>query len=270
MKLPRFSSLVLLAGALPVGAEVFVSETFNYPDDNLTAASSDVWSAHSGPGSNPVQVADGQVILTSGAGSREDVNRPLGESFTGGVLFAGFDLSLSTPPDSGNAYFLHFRDAGTGFRARVYIAEPDLLVEAPVLLKGEPGVLNAGAFRLGLSNALGDNAAGLPLTPNLLANTTYRVVVAYDLDTRTSRLWVNSTDESSPTLTASDNASALTISTIALRQGGSGSPAVTYSGLALDNLFVADTFMQAVPEPGGGALALLGGGLLFLLRRRAA
>lgn len=269
MNLLRLPSLALAVGVLPAGAEVFVSELFEYPNGSLTAASGGLWDAHSGANSNPVQVVDGQVLLSSGAGSREDVNRGLGQSFNGGKLFAGFDLSLSTPPASGNAYFLHFRDNGTGFRARVYIAEPEISVEAPVNLHSEPGVLNAGGFRLGLSNGLGDNALGIPLTQNLMANTTYRVVVGYDLDTRTSRLWVNSADEANPTLAAADTATAVNIATIALRQGGSGNPAVTYSGLAIDNLFVADTFMQAVPEPAGATLALLGGGLLWLLRRRA-
>ena len=52
-------------------------EDFSYADGNLVGNGG--WAAHSGAGNSPVQVSGGQITLNQGSGSREDVNRSIGE-----------------------------------------------------------------------------------------------------------------------------------------------------------------------------------------------
>lgn len=240
----------LALGFLPLStsANLIWTEDFTYPDGALTNVSS-LWTTHSGT-ANPILISGNMVAgMSAGGGSREDSNRLLDTTYSTGLLFAGFDLTLSITP-VGSAYFLHFKDATTsGFRARVFLSEP-----------------TATGFRLGLENDGGDNAAALPVTSDLEVGSTYRVILGYDTAAGTSRLWVNNLSESSPTLEDTTAASPLTITALALRQGGSAT--ATYTGLDIDNLIVATDFVSVVPEPSTYALGLLGLATLFFLRRR--
>lgn len=251
----RFLPLTALVGLASASAAPLITEPFDYPDGGITSVSGGVWANTSGTGTF-IQVAGGQVAnLTAGSGSREDVNRSFGTSLTSGVVFAGLDLTISTPPAAGGGgdYFLHFTDSNaSNFRARVFVYGP-----------GQ----GAGTFRLGLEN---DSASTALLSGELAINTTHRIVVAYDLDAKTSRLWINSTDPNSPTLTdgtaATSNAN---LGRIGLRQGG----AATYSGLTVDHLIVGTVFVDVssfapIPEPSATALLALGAGLVALRRRR--
>lgn len=236
-------------------AAPLITEGFDYPDGGITAGSGGTWANTSGTGTF-VQIQNGQVAnLTAGSGSREDVNRSFGTSLTGGLVFAGFDLSISTPPaqGAGGDYFLHFTDSNaSNFRGRVFVFGP-----------AQAG----GTFRLGLEN---DSASTAILSGDLAANATHRIIVGYDLDTKTSRLWVNSTDPANPTLSDTTAAtSSANLGRIGLRQGG----AATYSGLSVDNLIVAAAFADTtsfapIPEPSAAVLLSLGAGLFALRRRR--
>jgi hypothetical protein len=239
--------LVTVLAAFAARATTLLVEPFAYADGTLTAvAPANTWTNHSGTGTF-IQIVDEEVSnLTSGSGSREDVSRGIGAVLTNGVVFAGFDLTVGTPPPTPTAgdYFLHFANEGTGFRGRVFVYGAE-----------------ASGFRVGLENDGGSTAI---LTPDLPLNTQLRVVLAYDISNHTSRLWVDSADESIPTLADTVPATAVAnIQRIALRQGSS----TTFSGVNVDNLIVATTFVEAVPEPSVGLL-LGAGALAFWLRRR--
>ena len=107
-------SLSPLLATAAVHAQI-LSETFGYSSGNLTTVSSAAWAAHSGAGSNPVQVnASGAAVLRGG--SAEDVNRSLGSTYTDGTLWASFDLDFSTGTIAAsgvNTYVLHFKDDTT-------------------------------------------------------------------------------------------------------------------------------------------------------------
>lgn len=227
------------------------TETFTYPDGSLTNVSEPLWTTHSGTGT-PIVVTNGVVTgMSAGSGSREDSNRLLDTSYSSGVLYAGFDLTLAlTAAPVSSAYFAHFKDATTsGFRGRVFIGAP-----------------TTSGFRLGLENDAGDNGASVIFTGDLSLGTTYRVVLAYDTGAGTSSLWVNNSDVDSPDLEDTTPATLLTITSFALRQGATAPGA--YTGLNLDNLILATDFASAVPEPSSAAFATLAGIASLLIVRR--
>jgi hypothetical protein len=245
-------SLSPLLATAAVHAQI-LSETFGYSSGNLTTVSSAAWAAHSGAGSNPVQVnASGAAVLRGG--SAEDVNRSLGSTYTDGTLWASFDLDFSTGTIAAsgvNTYVLHFKDDTTGFRGRVFI--------------GSSTAADTDLFRLGIENDAGDGGTAI-FTSDLDRTSVHSVTVAYDITAKTSKLWVDA--PTSGPATVQDTAaatSALSMSAVGLRQGGSIASTGNYTGLQIDNLVVSYT---PVPEPEEWA-AIVGAGLVgFALWRR--
>ena len=244
--------LGIVLAATAVHAQL-LNETFTYSAGDLTTASSGAWVAHSSVASNPVQVSgSGAASLTGGSGAREDVNRSIGTSFSDGTVWASFTLDLSGGTIAANgvsSYFLHFSNGGTSnFRGRVFL--------------GSAG--DTSLFKLGIENDAVDGDATVSFSGNLDRSTPHSVSVAYDLDTRTSKLWVDTATSNSPTVQDTVAATAAAVSAVALRQGGTATTGA-FSGLQIDNLVVTHT---AVPEPHEWA-AVAGVGLMaFAIWRR--
>ena len=261
----RIHQALLAAGSLALPLALFaqdqtlLTETFSYAAGNLTAVSNGGWAAHSGAGSNPVQVnASGAAIVRGG--SAEDVNSVLSATpLTTGTLLASFtlDFSSGTLAASGvSSYFLHFKDATTGFRARVFL--------------GSATVADTDLFRLGIENDGSDGAATVAYSANLDRTASHQVTVAYDLAAGTSKLWINAPLNGPATVEDTVAATPLGMVGVALRQGGSGTTTGNYSGLQVDNLTVMYS-PAVVPEPGTWALGMAGLGMLgWSIRRRAA
>jgi len=242
-----FAAIVLNLCVLSAPAATLLSEQFTYPNGPLTVVSGGVWTNHSGAALE-VDVASGRVNLTEN--ESEDVSAALSGPVTSGILYYGLDLNVSGLPSGEGNYFAMFRDSAFVFRARLYATTNGAV---------------AGSYRLGVATAAS--------TPNVVFNTdislgtAHRVVVAYDFDNRQTTLWVDPAAESDPNVIATDAVPVLPYSvySFSLRQslflGSPGAPTVQGTGtLTVDNLKVATTFVEAVPEP----LSLLPLSLLFV------
>jgi hypothetical protein len=239
-------SLLIAALALTAFATQ-ASILYNHNTETFTAgniAGQNDWVAHNGAGSVPVQVAtDGAVTLVQGAGSREDVNIAVTPITAGKTYFFGFDVVVTG--GSTNAYFAHFKDAGTGtdFTVRTFITS-----------------FGGSDFTFGLSAA--GSAPDVTWAQGLTFGDTYRVVGSYDADTRENRLWVNPTNISSTSISFVDP-TANPVAAFALRQTTGNSTQV------ISNLIVSDDFTSAaIPEPSMVALLLVGFGIVFRFIRR--
>ena len=100
-------------------ATLLFSDNFNtYADGSLTTVSGGIWANHSGT-LGQVDVQSGAVNLT--ATESEDVNALItGGPYTSGLLYYSLTVNFSVLPAGAGNYFAHFKDATTGFRARLF------------------------------------------------------------------------------------------------------------------------------------------------------
>jgi endonuclease/exonuclease/phosphatase family metal-dependent hydrolase len=224
----RFS-LVLLCStwAVVVPASSLLYEPFNYPDGSLVTVSGGAWTTHSGI-SGQLEVISGRLDMR--VPETEDVNvlvpgQPYAAT-SSTILYASFILNASALPSAGGQYFAHFKNASTGFRAKIFS-----------LTSGA----GPGQFRIGIANSANVPAATNPTDLNL--NTDYRVYVRYVISNATTTLWVDPITEASPAVAAADPAPAQIIAAFALRQDSG------LGVLALDDLRIGTTFADVYAPP---------------------
>ena len=219
------AAVLLGAASLQLHGRVVLNETFDYADGALTTVANAQWQNHSGT-AGQVDVGAAAVNLTEAEG--EDVDAPLGGgpfAVDGGtVLYAKFTVRFSALPSGTGTYFAHFKDSGTGFRAKVFASTTGAA---------------EGRLRLGISEA--GNTPVL-LETDLTLDTPYVVVVRCEVGTAASRLWLNPTAETDAGIDASDDGTAAAIAGFALRQSlSSGNGMGT---LTVDDLRVATSFAE--------------------------
>lgn len=220
-----------LLSATLARAALLLNDSFSYPDGPLVAESGGVWLHHSGS-AGEVMVSSGRVLLSEA--NTEDVNAPLAgqpyiSSGATNVFYASFTMKFTSLPSSGGAYFAHFKDSSTGFRARIW-----------ALTSGAA----SGKFRLGISSTSGSViSATLPV--DLSLNADYTVVTRLANNNSFSTLWVNPESESDASVSTSEGASTFTVVSYALRENtGEGA-------LSLDNLRIGTTFADVVSAGSG-------------------
>lgn len=217
----KITLLLLLIITYTSFSQILVTETFDYPDGNLIG--NGTWTAHSGAGSTPIQVASGKILITHGAGSREDVNIPFTEQ-TSGTIYASFDFSINDPGSSiagtDYEYFAHF--SSTNFNARMDIVSPT----------------SSGDFSVGISSA--SSTAEAIWSTDLTYNTTYKVVIRYNIDNGKATLWINPSLETDTSIEGSTLGAGTSISDFVFRQSNSTSDET----IIIDNLKVGKTFNE--------------------------
>lgn len=222
---------LVLLGCFRVEAGVLLAERFPYPDGPLVQGSAGLWRTHSGK-TNELVVTNHQARLYPSR--TEDVNtlipgQPFGTNASAGWQYIRFKVQLGTSPGTNGAYFLHLKDHGSGFRARVW------------------AVSNAvtASIRLGLSNG---SAAPTVLHPTSVGmGEVHRVVLGYGLGTGEAKLWLDPVQPTDPgvEIPLSDRSTPVAVTALALRQNsGSGQ-------IAIWDLMVATSF-EEVFEGGAG------------------
>ncbi len=230
--------LLLHIGATTVQAQgPLLDENFEYGDTpgDLTAVSGGNWVAHSGAGNGPVQYQTSSLSFpgygSSGIGGSatfagtgsEDVHRTFPDQTAGDVYYAAL-VNLSAATSTGT-YFLHLSDGGTSnFRGRFFARD------------------SSGTLQFGLSSS---GSTGTYSDVPFAYNTTYLVVVKFNVTTGDSALYVldtfSPTEPDTPLLTSTGTGYHMLA--ICIRQGANGPTGI------VDGIRVATTWDEVVGNP---------------------
>jgi uncharacterized repeat protein (TIGR01451 family) len=226
---------LLLTATVVQAAAPLLDENFNYGTTagSLTLLTTN-WTAHSGVGSGLVGYAvtslsmpayassgvGGSATFVGGSGSREDVNRVFGSEGSGILYYAAL-VNLTQATTTGD-YFMSFLKNTTTFAARLYAKDN-----------------GSGKLRFGIASV---SSATYNDTTDFSYNTTYLVVVKYNIDTGYSALYVLDTcigTEPGTALATSSGTATTPIIAIAIRQGSN-----VLAG-TIDGIRVATTWADA-------------------------
>lgn len=239
-----FAYLWLIPSGL---GQTILVENFDYTAGSLLIANG--WSAHSGSGSNSIDVIVPGLSFTGYPSSNiggaaqvdntgEDVNKAFPAS-TSGALYAAFLIKVNSSSVAGD-YFFHFMESSvsTIFKGRVWVKQGS----------------SSTKFYLGVAKT-GTTPAVAYSTDQFDVGTTYLLVLKYQFNSSSGnddvvKLYVNptlgSSEPDTPTVTASDNTTAdfTTTSAIGIRQGGS----TTAPNLIFDGVRIAANWTDATSD----------------------
>lgn len=239
----RLATLVALLAlsAAPAFATVLLSDSFTYPNGDLSANAP--WAVYSGTPPTDIQVNAGRVIINHSNAPDDNALFPVQSTST--KTYACFDVIVPNPNGAPKpVYFFELKDAGaTNLVSRVYVLN-----------------VAGGGFVFGVSHSSTGTTAGVtPWATTLTYGTKYNVVVNYDPVNKSSTLWVNPASESSTSVTDVNAAiAALAVQGAGFRQSSTASnfPAAQntlYAGtvnatVSVDNLGVGTTFADACQQ----------------------
>jgi hypothetical protein len=245
MRLLATALLVLFVACIgpfavhPASAGSLLTETFTYPDGDLTANAT--WSVFSGTPPTDIKVVSGRAVGT-GANIPDDQTQFTPQLTTAKTYYC-FGVTISDPGGAPKAvYFAMLKDATTSnFVARCYVLP-----------------LTAGGWTFGLSSS-STNTTLATITPwsttSLNYGQEYRIVVNYDAPNHAATMWVDANSEADPSITSVNTAiPSNPVQSFCLRQSGSASTFIpnavfnagavnwTYS---VDNLGVGTSMVDA-------------------------
>ncbi len=218
------------------------------------------WTMHSGtagqlttlttPSDNGSSLSFPGLLASTGnrtaivAGNSEDANFPLPTALTGNVYFSTLVKVLDdTQLNSSGDYSLTLTSvagaASTAFHSRLYFKKGSV----------------AGKFLVGILNNSGGTAAPTYNTTDLSINTTYLLVVKYDLATNTASLFLNPTPGVAEPAATATNATGTTaaptsIAGFVIRQGGNATAGT--GNMEIDEIRVGTTFASVTPQGTAG------------------
>jgi len=222
MRAAIFSGLALASLGAVANGQVIASDDMSIAG----ALTANGWVAHSGAG-NKVINSDGNVAtLDFSSGSGEDINlafsAPQGAADT---TYFSFTLNVpsgnSVTPDGNGSYFMHLKDAGFFFHARV----------------GLLSAAGAGDFGIGISNTSNIGGSGGVWGADLSFDTNYNVVASWDASTDTATLWIDPTGMGDTSVQSVGTFPGDSMESIALRQSNDHTGLIT-----VDNIIVGKTF----------------------------
>jgi len=216
---------------LPLSSVVFY-DPFNYSDGSVITNSGFLWDNHTGT-MGECQIINGQLQVTgtqtedvSGALAGGPFNKTLNL-----VLYASLKANFVSLPKTAPDHFTDFI-AGSSQRGRISAGAP---TNAP-----------AGTFRLYVANGSDTN---MVFAADLNTNTTYNLVVRYNIDAATTTLWVNPAAETDPGATATDIQPPASISAFSFRQGSGIGATILIDDLKVGTSFAAVTSTNIAPTP---------------------
>jgi endonuclease/exonuclease/phosphatase family metal-dependent hydrolase len=207
------------------GAALLLNDTFGYPDSSLVTAAGSPWTTYSGTITGQVKVVAGRIFLSKA--NSEDVHAALAgqpyASTSGAILYVSFKINYTNLPSSAGSYFAEFKNGSTDFRARIF---------------AQTAGAASGTFRVGIANA--GSSPSAVFNADLQTNTDYTIVARLAVSNVVSTLWLNPTAETNAGVTATDAASALTITSYGFREDSA------IGNLFVDDLRVGTTFPDVV------------------------
>ena len=207
---------------------IVLSDPFNYADGSLVPNSGRLWTTRAGT-PNQVQMVFGSALLM--ASQTEDVIARLisGPYETNGstVLYASFDVRFIALPQMAPDIFAHFSGTdANNLRARVLASTTNA---------------GFGSFRIGVANTTSSVTNVVDFPMDLSLDTSYQVVVSYDVAAGTSKLWVNPASGAGP-VNAIDPRQPTPINSYGLRQSAG------IGDMFIDNLLVGTSFEAVTPN----------------------
>jgi len=238
-RLATLAALLALS-ATPSFATVLLSESFTYPNGDLTPNGG--WAVYSGTPPTDIQVSSGRAVVNHSNAPDDHILFPVQSTTT--KTYACFDVIV--PPVGGNpkaVYFFELKDNGaSNLVSRVYV------------------LAQSGGLTFGISHSSTSTLVGLtPWTAPITAGQKYNIVVTYDPVNHSSTMWVDPSSELSPSVTDVNAAiPALAVQGVGLRQSSTASAlppaqASAFAGtlnatVSVDNIGVGTTFADACAQ----------------------
>ena len=197
-KLALIIALTSIAAAVQAGS--ILSDDFNYPNGPIVGAAGSPWTNNSGTAGSMIVTNKELEVSTA---RTEDIAALLsgGPYMTNGsvpAVYSKFTARFTQVPVLAGTYFAHFtgETINTDYRARIISSTTNVTSQT---------VAAAGKFYIGIANNSGTIGLSVPFPTELTTGVTYTVVTRFELATGLSTLWIDPTDESSLSVTATQS-----------------------------------------------------------------
>jgi hypothetical protein len=266
----RMIAAMLLSWLVPFGFSQTLFDNFS-TSGSLVGTTPDVgignWTQIGATSLPAISVSGGSANLAAASGQSAQLNFSA-TNLSSGTIYAGITFTVASGSISGTSNnvstFFGFRST-TGYEVGVGIFRPSGTAQSAGALS-----TTTSQFQVGFGDGTSLVNGGTRWNTVSNTQTSYRLVIGWDLTNNSAQLWLNPTSASSPSITISSGLTG-TAQGIYFRQG-----AATSGQISLSNLQVSTDFAtaSAVPEPstyaaGAGVLALAAASWRRRSKRRA-